>query len=48
MSVQHGYQPGQITKVLSVLPIMVCYLAHSSLLLICAIYLLLAPMYLWK
>ena len=30
--------PGQITKVLRLLQILLCYLAHTSLLLICAVY----------
>jgi hypothetical protein len=40
-------KPGQITKVLRLLEILLCYLAHTSLLLVCAVDLPIAPMYLW-
>jgi hypothetical protein len=32
-------KPGQISKVLSLLPTMICYLAQATLFLVCAIYL---------
>ena len=31
-------KPGQTTKVLRLLQIFLCYLAHTSLLLVCAVY----------
>ena len=41
-------KPGQITKVLRPLQILLWYLAHTSLVLVCAVYLPIAPMYPWE